>query len=73
MEYFDFEIERQFPQVDKLGKQDAFQLQQTAPVKFLLWLFAANLGQHTERVIGDGLIKANLIEHGGAHAVLRFQ
>ena len=45
---------------------------QTSPDDFQWWLFAANLGHHTEQVIGDGLVTAALVDHSDAHARLRF-
>ena len=45
---------------------------QTNPDDFQWWLFAANLGDKTERVIGDGLVKGRLVDHSLAHARMRF-
>ena len=73
MEYLSFEHARHFPQINKLGKQDAFRLLQTAPETFQWWRFAANLGHHTQSVVGAGLINTNLIERNDAHVILRFQ
>ena len=68
-----FEHARQLPQIDKLGKEAAFRLLQTEQDDFQWWRFAANLGPHTGRVIGDGLIGANRIEHSDTHVILRFR
>ena len=45
---------------------------QTTPNNFQWWLFAANLGSNTERVIGVGLVKGRLVDRSQAHARLRF-
>ena len=44
---------------------------QTNPDDFQWRLFAANLGQYTEHVIGDGLVAGSLVAHSHAHAMLR--
>ena len=45
---------------------------QTNPDDFQWRLFAANLGQYTEHVIGDGLVSGQLVARSHAHARLRF-
>ena len=45
---------------------------QTNPDGFQWWLFVANLGHHTEHVIGNGLVAGALVGHSDAHAMLRF-
>ena len=45
---------------------------QTNPDDFQWWLFAANLGHHTEHVIGNGLVTGALVDHSDANAMLRF-
>ena len=45
---------------------------QTNPDDFQWWLFAANLGHHTDHVFGDGLVTGALAVHSDARAMLRF-
>ena len=45
---------------------------QTNPDDFQWWLFAANLGRHTEHVIGNGLVAGALVDRSDARARLRF-
>ena len=52
--------------------EDAFRMLQTNPDDFQWWLCAANLGHHTEHVIGNGLVTGALVDRSDAHAVLRF-
>ena len=68
-----FEEACRISQIDKIGKQAAFRMLQSTPEQFKWWLFAANLGPHTARVIGNGLRAASLVEHSASHAILRFQ
>ena len=65
------------PQVDRIGKKDAYRLLLQAPVgllpitqdaPFKWWLFVCNLGKHTQEVIGPGLTTATL-EHKGQNAI----
>ena len=73
MEIFTYEHACRIPQTDKLGKEQAFRTIQTDPEQFQWWLFAANLGPHTERVIGSGLTSSSLLERSDTNAKLRFQ
>ena len=73
MEIFTYEHACRIPQTDKLGKEQAFRTIQTDPEQFQWWLFAANLGPHTERVIGSGLTSSSLLEVSETNAKLRFQ
>ena len=73
MEIFTHEHACRIPQTDKLGKEQAFRTTQTDPERFQWWLFAANLGPHTERVIGSGLTSSSLLERSDTNAKLRFQ
>jgi hypothetical protein len=70
---FTYEQAKRIPQIDKLGKKEALEALQTEPDKFKWWLFAANLGRHTEDVIGNGITSAELVEHSDTNARLRFQ
>ena len=45
---------------------------QTTPNNLQWWMFAANLGSSTERVIGAGLVKGHLVDRSQVHARLRF-
>ena len=45
---------------------------QTNPADFQWWLFVANLGRHTEHVIGNGLVAGALVDRADARAMLRF-
>ena len=73
MDIFTYEHACRIPQIDKLGKEQAFRTIQTDPEQFQWWLFAANLGPHTERVIGSGLTSSSLLERSDTNAKLRFQ
>ena len=73
MEFFTYEHACRIPQTDKLGKEQAFRTVQIDPEQFQWWLFAANLGPHTERVIGSGLTSSSLLERSDTNAKLRFQ
>ena len=73
MDLFTYEHACRIPQTDKLGKEQAFRTIQTDPEQFQRWLFAANLGLHTERVIGSGLTSSSLLERSDTSAKLRFQ
>ena len=68
---FTFEEARRIPQIDRIGKEAAFRSLQDDRENFQWWRFAANLGQHTERVFGDGLTSAKLMDHTDAQAILR--
>ena len=57
----------------KLGKKEAFSALQTVPDQFMWWLFAANLGHRTVRVIGSGLTSSSVVERSDTSARLRFQ
>ena len=57
---FTFEEACQIPQTDKLGKEEVFRTLQTNPNGLQWWRFAANLGAHTQRVIGDGILNATV-------------
>ena len=51
-------------------ENDAFRMMQTNPDDFQWWLFAANLGQHTEHVIGNGMVTGALVDRSDAQAML---
>ena len=61
IEIWTYEHACRIPQSDKLGKEQAFRTTQTDPKQLQWWLFAANLGPHTERVIGSVLISSSLL------------
>ena len=64
------------PQVDRMGKRDAYRiLQETAcgplmneGAHFKWWLFICNLGKNTREIIGCGIVAATL-EHKWEHGV----
>ena len=60
-----------FHRLTDLGNE-AFQMLQTSPDDFQWWLFAANLGHHTEDVIGNGLVAGALVDRSEPRAGLRF-
>ena len=70
---FTYQDACRIPQTDKLGKKEAFSALQTDPDKFMWWLFAANLGARTRRVIGSGLVSSSIQERSDTNARLRFQ
>ena len=55
-----------FHRLTELGEQAAFRMLQTNPDDFQWWLFAANLGRHTEHVIGNGLVAGALVDRSDA-------
>ena len=73
MESFTYEHACRIPQTDKLGKEQAFRTIQTDPQRFQWWLFAANLGLHTELVIGSGLTSSSFLKRSDTNAMLPFQ
>ena len=70
---FTLEDACQVPQTDKLGKEEAFRLLKTNPSRFQWWRFAANLGAHTQYVIGDGLVDAAFQVSNDKVAMIRLQ
>ena len=73
MECLRYEQVWQTPQTDRIGKTKAFEDLQSNPATFQWWRFAANLGNHTESVIGNGLVCMCLLERTAARVSLRFQ
>ena len=70
---FTFEDACRVPQTDKLGKEAAFRMLQTSPDGLQWWRFAANLGAHTQYVIGDGLVDAAFQVSNDKVAMIRLQ
>ena len=65
------------PQVDHMGKKDAYRLLLQAPLgllpitgdaPFKWWLFVCNLGKNTQELIGPGLTAATL-EHKSQNTI----
>ena len=70
---FTFEDACRVPQTDKLGKEEVFRTLQNNPDNLQWWRFAANLGAHTQRVIGDGIFEATLQVFNDKLANIRLQ
>ena len=70
------------PQIDRIGKQEALRALKTLclgplPIDgqpaFKWWLFVANLGNKTDRIIGPGIISAELADQWGDGVRLLFK
>ena len=70
------------PQIDRIGKQEALRTLQTlclgplptdARATFKWWLFVGNLGDKTARIIGPGIISAELEDQWENGVMLLFE
>ena len=70
------------PQIDRIGKQEALRTLQTlcmgplptdADAAFKWWLFVSNLGNKTARIIGPGIVSAELEDQWDNGVMLLFE